>query len=273
MVVSIKDSDLRRIIHIMKERGEYLSPYREGFLRRRIANRLRKNRMRDTEDYIRLLRTSPAEVKALKEELSINVTEFFRDPPVWASILPLMKELLEKKRAVHIWSAGTASGEETYSLAIAAVKALKRSKEGLNPASLRRFGVLGTDISQNDLTEAKNGTYPEIRIRNISVSDRRYFFIEKEPGWYQIRDEIKKRVIFRRDDLSRTNVTRKMDLILCRNVMIYLSREMIEGIWENIRNLTSSGSFVVVGRAESMIPQEREYFDVIDPVNRIYRRN
>ena len=272
MAVFIKDSDLRCIIQIMKERGESLAPYREGFLRRRIANRLRKNRIGDTEDYIRFLRTSAAEVRALKEELSINVTEFFRDPPVWAAILPIMKELLEKKRAVHIWSAGTASGEEAYSLAITAVKALKRGKGGFNPTSLRRFSVLGTDISRNDLIEAENGIYPEIRIRNLSMSDRRYFFIEKEMGWYQIRDEIKKRVIFRRDDLSKSNLKEKMDLILCRNVMIYLSKEMIEEIWENIRNLTASGSYVVVGRSETIIPQEREYFDVANPVNRIYRR-
>jgi len=272
MVVSIEDAELRRIIQIMKDRGESLSSYREGFLKRRIANRLRKNRVSDAEEYIRLLRTSSTEVKALKEELSINVTEFFRDPPVWAAILPVMCKLLEKKNSIQIWSAGTASGEEAYSLAITAVKALKRIEGGFNPAALRRFSILGTDISQNDLREAENGIYPEIRIRNLSMSDRRYFFIEKEPGWYQIRDEIKRRVIFRRDDLSRSRATKKMDLILCRNVMIYLSREMIEEIWKNIRNLTTSGAYVVVGRSETMIPQEREYFDVIDPLNRIYRR-
>ncbi len=268
----VGETDLRRIIHIMRQHGESLSAYREGFLRRRIANRFRKTGIKSVSDYIHLLRTSPVEARALKRELSINVSEFFRDPPVWAATQEIIEEFLRKSGRISIWSAGTASGEEAYSLAISSVKALRKTGRAPNPLSLRRISVLGTDIDRNNLIEAKNGIYPKIRIRNISPPDRRYFFTEKEPGWYQVKEEIRRMVRFQADDLSRTEVSEEMDLILCRNVMIYLSRGMIEEIWKNIRDITAPGAYVILGRSEAIVPKEREYFEIIDPINRIYRR-
>ncbi len=272
MSVSLTGTDLKRIVQIMRQYGESLSDYREGFLRRRIANRFRKTGARSATAYISLLRNNPEEASALKRELTVNVTEFFRDPSTWPEIESLVVGLLRDRGSIRMWSAGTASGEEAYSLAILGLRSVRRLRSRLPGAAQNRVYVLGTDMSHSSLNAARIGVYPDVRIRNVSQGDRHFFFEEVDEGWYSVRDRVRDVVSFRYDDLAHSRVKDKMDIILCRNVMIYLSRDVIEEIWLNLRKVVRHGGYIVLGRSENIIHRERNYFEVVDPVNRIYRR-
>ncbi|HEY5526994.1 MAG TPA: protein-glutamate O-methyltransferase CheR, partial [Candidatus Anoxymicrobiaceae bacterium] len=210
---------------IFVDRGLDCEQYKENYLKRRIAVRLRATGARDYLDYLRLLRTDPDEYTRLMNELTINVTQFFRDPDVYLKLRDnVLPDLIEAKkrmssRSLRIWSAGCASGEEPYSMAIMVEQALGEETSRWN------VRLLGSDFDERSLAAAKAGVYQNLEMLP-GVDAERYFEVSETPEGkeFRLKEEVKRRVRFEKINLLAESEPRHFDLVLCRNVLIYFGR-------------------------------------------------
>ncbi|MGE5403630.1 MAG: CheR family methyltransferase [Candidatus Saccharibacteria bacterium] len=181
------------------------------------------------------------------EHLTINVSEFFRNKNHWdileQQIIPM---LLADKRSLRLWSAGCSTGEEPYSLAIM----LKDRFTGKQEA------ILATDIDEEVLSKAKIGLYNAKSLVAVDERIKEHYF-HQEGGFYRVKDEIKKEVNFRQHDLLKDVYPDKMDLILCRNVVIYFTEETKERLYQKFVNSLRPGGVIFIGSTEQIF-QARE---------------
>ena len=195
------------------------SAYKQATIRRRIARRMLVRRSDDLPDYLRLLRDEPAEVEALYRDILIMVTEFFREPETFAVLREVViPAILQGKRDgsdVRIWVPGCASGEEAYSLAITLLDSMVA--QGVE-APLKIFA---TDISEPDLQNARRGLYPSNVSATISPDLLRRYFTATDGG-YQISKSVRELCVFARHDVTTDPPFPNLDLVSCRNLLIYL---------------------------------------------------
>jgi len=256
---------------VLRERGLDLSLYSRKFLSRRIYVRLVELKIATIQEYINFLKKNPEELSKFLEILSINVSEFFRDPDVfeffYKNCIPQMiKEKREKKLSfVHCWSCGCSCGEETYSLAILFKEFLKNNNINIK--------IWGTDIDEEALKIAEEGKYEKRSLRKVNPSYlERYFIYLKDEGKYEIVDEIKKMVTFKKHNFLMDKPLRKMDVIFFRNVKIYFDKERQDSILFNICECLKNKGYLVLGKAEVLPNSLKEEFEVIDIKCRIFRR-
>lgn len=257
---------------IFLDRGFDCEQYKENYLKRRIAVRLRATGSANYLEYLRVLRNEPAEYKHLLDELTINVTQFFRDEDVYKrlrdSILPA---LLEAKaamgaRTIRIWSAGCASGEEPYSALILLHEKLGEDRDSWN------IRVVGSDIDEDSLKAARRGEYSECEV--LEGMDRsRYFELANGHNGetYRLRDEIRKGVKFEKLDLLREWERRHYDMILCRNVLIYFGRQVQSKIIRALHDNILHRGYLVLGKSETLGSEVSLLFKPVFPRERIYQ--
>lgn len=264
---------LDKIVRKVNEaRGIDLSQYRRAYLERRITARIRALSLHTFRQYADLLDSDPNEYLQLIDTLTINVTEFFRDKVVWDSIRRnIMSRMLEHKsegrsRTIRIWSAGCATGEEPYSIAMMLVEMLG--------ADSSRFlvSVLGTDLDHEALARAERGVYEHERIKRIPPSYQVRFTRPVDAQHFEIASEIRRLVRFRQASLFGDAPLRVVDLIMCRNVFIYLDREQQERVLDVFWTSLARGGFLVLGRSEKLSVQAAGRFEPIDGRERIYRK-
>lgn len=225
-------------------------------LRRRVWSRMRRLDIDSYREYSDLLLKNSNEVSELKKALTINLTRFFRNKEVFDI---LRDDVFPKFEHPGIWSAGCASGAEPYAVAIMCLEMGKDCK------------ILGTDIDSEEIIKAREGIYREDALVEVDASLRRKYF-EEEDGLYRISDDVKKMVNIERKDLKDTNYRDRFDLIICRNVLIYLKKEFqIEIIDLFYRALKRSG-ILVLGRVESIPRKIRKRLKPVDLRNRIYEK-
>src|SRR4030042_4906449 len=216
--------------HLFRSRGIDMSGYSPSFVMRSIRRRIGRSGSANHTNYLKLLRTSDDETNELLGALSINVTEFFRDKgafEAWSTkvLLPLVSSKSESGGILRIWSAGCASGQETYTLSICVNEALKKCILGRTPM----VTILGTDISAKALAKAKSGLYTKEEVRGVPD---RYIaeYFQKHGHGYEVRESLRKGVRFARENLLDVPSSKYFDAIVCRNVMIYFSRAMHERV-------------------------------------------
>jgi len=244
--------------------------YKEKCLRRRIAVRMRARGVHRYRDYAELLREDPAEYQRLLAAIVINVSKFFRNPEVWAALRErVLGELLAlDARPVRIWSAGTAGGEEAYSVAIMLLEALGGAASARRVS--RRFAILGTDIDDESLEIARRGEYGELALSDTEEGLRRRWF---EPGTrYRLRPEPRGLVEFRVLDLMKDPFPQGQHLILCRNVIIYFERAVQEELFVRFRDALVPGGYLVLGKVETLVGPAASAFRQVAPRERIYQR-
>ena len=258
---------------VLRERGLDLSFYSRKFLSRRIYARLMELKITTVREYITFLKKNPEELGRFLEVLSINVSEFFRDPDVfeffYKNCIPqVIKEKREKKLSfVHCWSCGCSCGEETYSLAILFKEFLKDKDDNIN------VKIWGTDIDEEALKIAEEGRYERKSLRKVNLSYlEKYFIYLKDEDKYEIVDEIKKMVTFKKHNFLMDKPLRKMDVIFFRNVKIYFDKEKQDSILFNICKCLRNRGYLVLGKAEVLPNSLKEEFEVIDIKCRIFRR-
>jgi chemotaxis protein methyltransferase CheR len=268
--IHFTDESLRDIRNIIFEReGFDLDSYKDKCVQRRISLRVRVSGCKSPGDYVELLRRDDGEVKRLLNTLTINVTEFFRNRSTFDKlrevVLPDMFSMREKEGTVRIWSAGCASGEEPYSLAII----LKE----FFPKELDRFNVsiIATDVDEGILKRAEDGIYARDRVAGLDPSLRAGYFEEYDDR-YKISRDIKRMVSFRREDVFQEGLHRGYDLVICRNLLIYFSREKQEWVLKEFWKSLNRGGFLVLGRAEILVGGSRRLFLTVCPRERIYRK-
>ena len=255
---------------IFLDRGLDFRRYRKELLKRRIALRMRTNKLRSYSEYLRLLINRPQEYDKLFDVLTINVTEFFRDPEVWNSIVVLCRELIKNKSdkkqyLIRAWSAGSSSGAEAYSFAILLKELLTNKKE----FSIK---IIGTDIDLKSLRAADNGEYGKDTLKNINPEYLKKYFIPLMNGRYRVKDSVKELVEFRRLDLINEPHIEKIDLVFCRNVFIYFARSLQEMLLMKFYKALLTGGYLVMGKVETILGEAKQIFDVVHHEAKIYRK-
>lgn len=252
---------------IERDRGFRGPLYRPRCLRRRIGVRMRARGVDTPKAYAALLDRDPGEYDRLLRVLTINVSRFFRNPETWEVIRTrLLPDLLGRRgRRVTAWSAGAANGEEAYSLAILIW-------EWLWDAGRRWHGirVIGTDIDAESLDLARRACYEPIALTETPPEVRRRWFTGTGP--YRLKEPIRSRVDFRQLDLLTEPPGFRADLILCRNLLIYLDREAQGRVFDTFREVLRPGGYLVLGRVETLEAGARDHFEVVDARERVYRR-
>lgn len=268
---SVYRGDLERLIERVANAGGLdLTQYRRPYVERRIAARLRTLNLHTYRQYARALDADPDEYARLLDTLTINVTDFFRDPPVYDLFRSqIVREIVDAKlrgrhRMIRVWSAGCATGEEAYSLAMSFLDALGEN------SSRFVFSVLATDIDPSALEIAKRATYDIAKLKHIPYADRR--FVEVGPDQFTIKPEVTSHVKFRVLDLFRDEPVNVVDVVFCRNVFIYFTREQQERVLELFWQALSRDGYLVLGRSEKMAPALSEHFEAVSGRERIYRK-
>jgi len=241
--------------------------YSKSHLRRRFHARMRVVGESRFIDYLNYLNRDEKEIEELRELLTVNVTKFKRDEDVWKLLEEeIIPNLLEKKdqkilKKVRGWSAGCATGEEPYSLAMSCLN--NRPSKDID------IQIIGTDLDSKALDFARNGAYPDKSVKNLSNNEKKKFFKNKNGDWV-LDEEVKELVEFREKDVFKTSFTRKFDLILCRNLMIYFNNESKTELMTRLVESLNKGGFLVIGMAENLRSPAKDQVEPYDLKRRIF---
>lgn len=251
-------------------RGFNLDIYKDKCIKRRIAIRIRKTNSPSATHYAELLTRNAAELDHLLRVLTIHVSQFFRNPSTFQKlredIFPYLFGHCDRmsRTELRIWSVGCAMGEEPYSAALV----LKHFLAGLMTG--RGLSILATDVDQEVLENARKGIYREERLAEVPAEVRERWFAPTE-GKFQLAREIMDMVTFGRGDLSDVSAFPESDLILCRNVLIYLERSHQDKVLTAFADALGPGGILVLGKAETLVGESRRRFQTVCPMERIYR--
>ena len=220
-----------------------LTSYKETQLKRRIESLMARHGITDYLAYYQLLKQNPKLFQEFVDYLTINVTEFFRDPGMFKVLEEkVLPELLQKHSLLRIWSAACSNGAEPYSVAMIL--------EDLTPG--RRHRIEATDIDQKILAVAAEGVYTEDLLQNVSP-ERRAKYFHKKDGVYVLDERLKRRVIFKHHDLLKDPYGKGYDLIICRNVQIYFTKEAQDRINKQFSEALSPGGVLFIGSSETIL--------------------
>lgn len=226
-----------------------LNYYKEKQMKRRISSLLARNNYKDFDDYFIGLKSDKNLLEQFINYLTINVSEFYRNPSQWdvlqRDIIPLIRE--KNKGSLKIWSSACSTGEEPYSL----VMMLS------NFFPLSNIKVLATDIDDEAMNKARLGLYNEKSLENLPKGFKEKYF-NKIQNSYQISDEIKKCVEYKKMDLLKDRFPTNIDLITCRNVMIYFTEEAKELLYSKFHNSLNDNGILFVGSTEQIIMPEKQ---------------
>jgi len=252
---------------LLEKRGFDLSMYKDQCIKRRIASRVRARGFQNAAPYLKLLATEESELDALLAAISIHVSQFFRNPEVFAQlekrVLPEMirAAMRRKDPQLKVWSVGCASGEEPYSLALLLHE--------LKPRGLK-VSIVGTDISLPILQQAREARFAEMRLNQVPRRVREEYFVQ-EGQHYRLMEKIRGMVDFYPSNILDEESFPAADLILCRNVLIYLSRDDQDRILKRFAELLPDWGRLVLGSAENLLGAARGLFVTELPAERIYQ--
>ncbi|MFB6071193.1 MAG: protein-glutamate O-methyltransferase CheR [Halanaeroarchaeum sp.] len=252
--------------YIESETSFASSYYDESYLDRRVSARMRRTDSETYGEYLAYLREDPEERGELLDTLSVNVTSFFRDEKVWTALRDVFDDLAAETRSIDVWSAACADGREPYSLAMVALDV------GIRPRSV---DILATDIDENALDRARQGVYTSTRTTDVSEQlsflDDPDAYVEEDGDRVTVADSVADLVEFARHDLITGDPKEGFDLVLCRNVCIYLDTEYKRPILETVSRSLRPGGYLVLGQTETLPPDVKDRFEPVDPRLRIYR--
>ncbi|HEX7842624.1 MAG TPA: chemotaxis protein CheB [Kofleriaceae bacterium] len=243
--------------------------YKPSTIRRRIGRRMAMKQLERLGDYLALLNDNPTEIRALTEGMLIHVTSFFRDPEVFDALkTDVFPEILRHKGtdapAIRIWVPGCSTGEEVYSIAIVLAEVLG---EDLHRASIQIFG---SDVSAAAIDKARNARYPDAIAQDVTEDRLRRFFTRTDHG-YRIGKLLRELCVFVKHDVTRDPPFSRLDLVSCRNLLIYFSTELQQQVIPLLHYALIDPGFLLLGRTET-IGGFGQRFTLEDRTNKIYRR-
>ena len=265
----VKDKNLGRILGLLnKATGVDLTYYKRSTIWRRIMRRMALIKVTKPGDYIRYLQENPVEVTNLYQDVLIKVTGFFRDSEAFEAlkneIFPLIRRQKSQEIPVRIWVPGCSTGEEAYSLAMTWLESLE------DQASIIPIQVFATDVSNTVIEKARNGLYPENIAEDVSPERLARFFV-KTNGTFQVSKVIRDMCIFAQQNLIQDAPFSKLDLISCRNVLIYLEPVLQKRVLQIFHFALKPMGFLMVGASET-IGQFSKFFSLTNRKYKIYRR-
>ena len=249
--------------------GHDFSRYKRGTVGRRMARRMQLHGLTTLAEYLELLRAEPDEAHALFRDLLIVVTNFFRDPEAFTALAEeVIPRLFEDKGGddeLRVWVPGCATGEEAYSLAILLLEHAARLEAEKRPA----IQIFATDLSREALTLAREGVYPEAIAADVAPERLRRYFLRAN-GAYRVREEVRELVLFAPHSLLRDPPFSHLHLISCRNLLIYLQRDVQRQVLELFHYALDPGGALFLGSSERV--DERDLFSATSADHSIYRR-
>jgi two-component system CheB/CheR fusion protein len=264
-------SALEKVILLLRahSRNDF-SLYKRNTLYRRIERRMGIHQISKMSAYVRYLQENPQELDLLFKELLIGVTNFFRDPAVWAELrAKILPELLATRvpgQTLRVWVPGCSTGEEAYSLAMI----FKEAVEALNPKVNFAFQIFATDLDRDAIDKARLGTYPTSITADVSPERMARFFSKEDHG-YRVRREIREMVIFAPQNIIMDPPFTKLDFLSCRNLLIYLTAEVQKKLMPLFHFSLRRGGVLLLGSAET-VGSRTDLFTAISGKSRLFRR-
>ncbi len=256
-------------IIIKKKLGFNCDGYKRAHLKRRLAVRLRANNSQSYKEYAMTLLKNEDESWRLKETLTVNVTELFRNPEAFETFCKVgLPELIKTKgenRTIKVWSAGCSNGEEPYSIAIMLLEFLGYRANKYN------ISILGTDIDDDSLKIAELGVYKPKQLEKISKERLNRFFIEQGDD-YVLADDVRNIVHFKHHDIISGPRLYGFDIIFCRNVTIYFDKSLQEELYMKFYDSLNEGGYFLMGKTETLFGKTGGLFKPVDIKERIYRK-
>ena len=258
----VGSDDLSKIYSLVKHhRGVDFTHYKQTTLKRRIQRRMLVQNVRTLAQYLQVLKTRPEEMGALYGDLLIHVTSFFRDPEVFEYLKKKVFPRLMKNRAprdvFRIWVPGCSTGEEVYSIAMCLLEFTGPS------GSKTPIQIFATDISDSALQKARAGIYTEQAMVHVSAERRRRFF-SAVSGGYQVNKAIRSACIFSKQNVAYDPPFSRLDLISCRNVLIYLGSVLQKKVMPIFHYALKSQGLLILGKSEAL----SVFSDLFDPLDR-----
>lgn len=261
---------LNQVLALLRTRSKFdFRCYRKRMLTRRIERRMSLSHFHQLADYLAFLREHPDEVKQLFRDLLISVTNFFRDAEAFQAletevIVPLVRAK-PHDAPLRIWSAGCATGEEAYSLGMVVLEQLAAAQKSC-PVQ-----IFATDVDEDALEVARQGVYPESIVTDVSPERLGRFFTRVGDASYQVSKQLREIVVFARQNLVTDAPFSKLDLIVCRNLLIYLEPDIQKKVLALLHFSLNEGAFLFLGPSETI----GGHIDLFEPVSkkwRIFRR-
>lgn len=241
--------------------------YKEGTLWRRIERRMTARHVTTPDDYLALVESEPTELDQLAKDILISVTSFFRDPAAFAVLRTALQQLLEHKQAgdeIRVWVAGCATGEEAYSIAILLAELLGKN------VGQYRIQIFATDLDMTALGVARRGAYLDMALADMAPELVNRYFVRTNDR-YEISRTLRDMVVVARQDLVQDPPFLRLDVVTCRNVLIYLQSELQSKVLATFHYGLRPGGYLLLGKSEGIFQQEG-LFEVVDKAARLYRR-
>jgi two-component system CheB/CheR fusion protein len=268
-VAAERDSKFENLLdYLRRTRGFDFTGYKRSSLMRRVHKRMEQVEIQDFSDYVDYLEVHPEEFVQLFNTILINVTAFFRDAEAWEylarDILPRILAAKELKDSIRVWSAGCAAGQEAYSLAMLFV-------EALGPEAFQhRVKIYASDVDQEALAQARAAAYTAIEVESVPGPWREKYFIPTA-GRFVFRPELRCSLIFGRHDLVQDAPISRLDLLVCRNTLMYLNSETQGKILARFHFALGDSGFLFLGKAE-MLLTHANLFNSTDLKYRVFTR-
>jgi two-component system CheB/CheR fusion protein len=263
------DGSIEDLLEYLKSsRGFDFTGYKRTSLQRRISKRMQAVDVARFDDYIDFLEVHPDEFPQLFDTILINLTAFFRDPDAWAHLASEAIPMIDRARGgvgqIRVWSAGCASGEEAYTLAMLFAETLGRE------AFEDRVKVYATDVDEDALSTARHGVYSSKQVEAIPVELRKKYF-DQEGSRFSFNKILRRAVIFGRHDLVQDAPISRLDLLVCRNTLMYFNAALQEKILRNFHFALVDHGLLLLGKAETMLTHN-ELFTPVDLKHRLFQR-
>jgi two-component system, chemotaxis family, CheB/CheR fusion protein len=264
-----QDPDLERLLqYLLESRGFDFSGYKRATLHRRLAKRMSQVGVADYNAYLDYLQLHQEEFAVLFNTILINVTGFFRDAPAWEylrrEILPRVIASKERYEPIRVWSAGVASGEEAYSVAMLLSEAMGASEYR------DRTKIYATDVDEDALTQARQGRAQEKDLEEVPAELREKYF-DREGDRYLLRSELRRSIIFGRHDLVQDAPISRIDLLICRNTLMYFESEAQAKILARLHYALNENGYLFLGKAEMLLSRDA-LFTPVDLKHNIFTR-
>ena len=257
------------MIMLRSKTGHDFSLYKKTTVYRRLERRMGIHQINNIATYVRLLQENSQELELLYKELLIGVTNFFRDPEAWEQLkTEALPELLvgDEKQALRAWVPGCATGEEAYTLAII----FKEMVEMIKPTQELSLQIFATDISQEAINKAREALYPANISADVSPERLERYFVQVESG-FQVAKSVREMVVFAQQNIIMDPPFTKLNILSCRNLLIYLTPELQKKIIPLFHYSLKSGGFLLLGNAET-VGSFTNLFEPLSGKSRLYRR-
>ncbi len=264
-------SALEKVFALLRAHtGNDFSRYKRTTVYRRIERRMGLHQIDSIANYVRFLRENTHEIDLLFKELLIGVTSFFRDPPAWdhlrQDVLPALIASYSTGGILRAWVPGCSTGEEAYSLAMVFREAL----EPFKPVKNLVLQIFATDLDQAAIDNARQGLYPDNIAADVPPERLRRFFVQEDRG-YRVAKEIREMVVFATQNVIMDPPFTRLDILACRNLLIYLSPELQKKLIPLFHYSLNAGGVLFLGSSET-IGNYAELFSPLDAKSRLYRR-